>query len=164
MHARLYINILTWAIIHVKYNWTSDHLNRPLPTCQTTLDLANPLNILNPNGCSTQCSLRNYKPSDATYLEKTTVQEYLVACLSKNQFRLFCCRVGLSIDHGRADLQALCHAPNIRRHQLKNQKKNESVPNLLGGLLYHVTNLIIRSPVVYGLLHLFAGPFCGLDR
>ena len=62
--------------------------------------------------------------------------------------------VGLIIDHGRADIQALHDAPS-RVHQNKNAnfffRFIKNAPKLLGGLVYHVTSLSVRSKVVHGL-------------
>ena len=64
-----------------------------------------------------------------------------------------CCANHWAIDHGRADKLAVHHAPRRSRHQIDNLIffvfKNE--PNLLGGLVYHVISLSVRSKVVHGL-------------
>ena len=62
---------------------------------------------------------------------------------------------GLSIDHGRADVQAL-HEVRSKLEvgiyiKIANYFVFNSAPNLLGGLVYHMTSLSVRSRVVHGL-------------
>ena len=82
---------------------------------------------------------------------------YLNVCIlfgEEIQIKIKTITICLVIHHGRADIQAVHDAPNRSRHEVKNHSffhlKARRIH--LGGLVYHVTILSVRSTVVYGLV------------